>query len=49
MLPIKTFCGKIVILLLESTESISKFILFMFITLNYLLSRKKSPGIEILK
>lgn len=49
MLPIKTFCWKIVILLPESTESIFKFRLFMFIMLNYLRSRKKSLGIEILK
>lgn len=41
----KTFCWKNVILLLESAESIFKFILFMFIKLNYLIKRKKSLGI----
>lgn len=43
MLPIKIFCWRIVILLLESAESIFKFILLMFI--NYLLKRKKRLGI----
>lgn len=45
MMPIKPFAEKNVILLLESAESIFKFILFMFIKLNYLIKRKKSLGI----